>query len=288
MFYNIIKHSFFKALSILLIGLVFCNFSINTALAVDYIKHNESVEISNNIVQKLPDRKAIVKIMNTDTHEVQEVTFYLTPDTELNEAWFNNLKSGYVLNSLNISILSEEEIGDIQILWVDTIFDVGNFVISLAEYNANPSFWNGFWVVMDGASVVFPGIPSISGVKRMMQSSPTLHESLKYGVRRYGTLRNISIPSDWERHHIFEKRFAARLSTTENSMLAIPLPGSEHSKVTTKMRAKIPYGSNYYDYSPSDILKAHQDTYKELWYETGNSLWEFLYEFSKTGQHTAN
>jgi hypothetical protein len=54
------------------------------------------------------------------------------------------------------------------------------------------------------------------------------------------------------------------------------------------MRGKIPYtGSGYGNYNEEQILGAHKDSYSELWNETGDSLWEFLYRFSQTEQHTA-
>ncbi|MFB5086821.1 hypothetical protein PGC35_06300 [Psychrobacillus sp. PGGUH221] len=176
---------------------------------------------------------------------------------------------------------------------VDTIFDIGSFSLSLYEYNQNPSFWSGFWVVADGAAMVFPGIPAVSGVNRMIQDSPSvLKPALAKGVRPYSTLQNISAPSNymgngWERHHIFEKRFAGKLDTTEGKMLSIFIPKyNYHYQITQRMSKKIPWYEALF-WTKDATLRAHTEAYGELWAESGfaDEYWEFLYKFSQQHQY---
>ncbi|TRY22744.1 hypothetical protein FOI68_22040 [Brevibacillus sp. LEMMJ03] len=161
--------------------------------------------------------------------------------------------------------------------------------MSLVEFLAEPSFWNGFYVVMDGAAVIFPGIPSISGVKRMIKNSDTLKQSLQIGINAY---KNIDkIPSGWHRHHIFEKRFAKELGTVEKDMLCIAIPAEYHYKINAKMTKKIPTtGSGYGHLTKSQIINKHIEAYEELMLETSNrdqaTVYEFLWEFTKTKQHS--
>ncbi len=273
-----------KFITFFLVALLLFNIPA-TALAASNISNLKS----QTQTLSEPDRKAEVEILDKKSGKLEKVIFYLTPRTNLDESSFKGLDSNFEIKGLEVEELDSIEKDDISILWVDTIFDVGNFAISLSEYYADPSFWNGFWLVMDGASVVFPGIPSISGVKRMMQDSPRLKDALKIGIKSYGTLRNQSIPSGCERHHIFEQRFASRLGTSTNNMLAIVLRKADHDLVTTKMRNKIPYtGDGYYWLTPNNIINHHIDAYYELWQQTGDAQWEYLWRFVRTGQHSVS
>lgn len=290
------KRNFYKLFSVLLIALMF--FSIpagTTALAnsMENYSPSSSSELNQSTDKKLavPDRKAIVEILNKDTGVVIENIVYLTPGTPIDEDSFNELNPAYELKKITINELSQAEKDEIGVRYVETIFDIGNFAISVAEYQRNPSFWTGFWVVADAGSMVFPGIPSISGVKRMMQQSTKLYTALGHnGDKIYGGIKKYSklnVRSGNQRHHIFEQRFATKLNTTPGNMLCIELDSSTHNLATQKMRGKIPYGANLNNYSEDDILRAHQQAYSELWSETGDSLWEFLYKFAQTRQHTA-
>ncbi|MCM3594079.1 hypothetical protein M4D58_26385 [Brevibacillus borstelensis] len=69
-------------------------------------------------------------------------------------------------------------------------------MLSLADYRAEPTLWNGFKVVFDGASVVFPGVPAISGVERMIRANKTLKKALEIGIDVYDNLKNI--PCFWQ------------------------------------------------------------------------------------------
>lgn len=175
--------------------------------------------------------------------------------------------------------------------WVESAFDVGSFILSLNEFNQNPSFWNGFWVVADGASVVFPGVPAVSGVKRMIQESSTLKSSLEKGIKKYGQLSNVAAPPNWNgkgwhRHHIFEKRWASKLNTTEYSMLAMFVPYDIHMNISDKLAKKLPSKLTSWMYSNDDIINLHIEAYMELYAESGyDEFYEFIYKFSQTRQY---
>ncbi|MGG4443683.1 hypothetical protein [Brevibacillus fortis] len=126
----------------------------------------------------------------------------------------------------------------------------------------------------------------------MIKASATLKEALQIGVKTYRDLRKDSIPSGWERHHIFEKRFADRLGTNKYDMLSIAIPKEIHYKITDEVRKEIPRIKNYDDYTRDEIIEAHQRVYRKLYRNTNDAdeeaVYEFLWEFSKTRQHTAN
>lgn len=244
------------------------------------------------------NEKRVLELSVTDitTNESYSTSLLLLPGAKWDESILNELNKNYVLTNYELRALDPNETeppivvgsnGIIKIFVVETIFDIGCFTMSLAEFAIEPTFWNGFWVVADGLSIAFPGIPALSGVKRMIKASSTLQDATKIGIKRFGDMRNTTIPSGWERHHIFEKRFAARLDTTSNDMLAIAIPGGStyHQAITNKMRSKIPYGTNYNNLTSKQIIDAHIDAYKELWDETGDEVWEFLYEFAKKRQY---
>lgn len=250
------------------------------------------------------DRVAEVILVSLDGKKI-ETTFYVTEGTEIDESTFDSLGKGYKLKELEIrkigpdgfdiqeliksnksALSADTEDGVIKPLWVETAFDVGNFMMSLADFRAEPSVWNGFKVVFDGASVVFPGVPAISGVERMIKASKTLKQSLQIGVKSFRDLKKDSVPSGWHRHHIFEKRFADRLGTTENDLFAIAIPKDYHNIITQALRKEIPYGANYRDYSRSEIIQAHIDVYRDLWQEYDDEVYEFLYKFAREKQHS--
>ncbi|MDA5111105.1 hypothetical protein [Brevibacillus thermoruber] len=242
--------------------------------------------------QKNIDRIAELTIESENGKETT-ITIFLTKGTKLDETTFQGIKDGIKVTNITIKPFNDKDQrnlqalssdGEIRPLYVETIFDVGNFTMSLAEFIAEPSFWTGFWVVMDGASVVFPGIPSISGVKRMIKNSDTLRQSLEIGINTYNNIDKI--PSGWHRHHIFEKRFASRLGTHKDDMLCIAIPKEYHDPITSAMRKEIPYGSNYNNYTRDEILETHIDVYRQLWEDTDDEVYEFLYKFAREKQHS--
>jgi len=177
--------------------------------------------------------------------------------------------------------------------WVETAFDVGCFALSVVEFNKKPSFWNGFFVVADAAAMAFPLVPAISGVKRMIEgSTDVLKPALEKGIRPYSQLQNVTSPANfeglgWERHHIFEKRFALQLGTNTADMFSIFIPKYDyHYQITQRMKDKISWIAGPF-WSKDDILQAHINAYEELWAESGfqDEYWEFLYNFAKQKQY---
>jgi len=236
-----------------------------------------------------------LEVRDSITNESFKTSILFENGTEWNKSLLKGLDSKYIVTkneyrplssneSVPSLVVSEDEYKQ---FFVDTIFDIGNFTISLAEFVASPSLWTGLNVVMDGAAVVLPGVPSVVGVKRMIGASSTLKTALSYDIKKYGQLQNVTIPSGWERHHIFEKRFAGALGTTSYSMLAIAIPKTTHSKITTKMGQKIKTGQDYTKLSQTYIMNQHIAGYKELYNETGDVVYEFLWKFSESKQHTA-
>lgn len=273
--------------------LVFSLVNINVFAQSSSAQNSESKQsvYKNGVGQVLE-----LGVLDTTSGEIISTKLLMKSPDIWDDSILNNLDEKYLLvkNELrslhpgeSLPKLVVEEDGLIKPFFVETIFDVGNFVISLGEFIVSPNLWTGFNVVVDGLSVVFPGVPSINGVKRMMDASSTLKDSLKIGVKSYGDLRNDTVPAGWQRHHIFEKRFKARLGSdvTDDNMLAIPMPSTYHQQITSKMRSKIPYGSNYNNYTKSEIINTHIDSYKELWDDTNDEFWEFMYEFSRSRQY---
>lgn len=270
------------------------NISVFAASESTSVFDEYSLEKELSIKEK---RLLELQVLDTVTKQYYSTSILLLPGAEWKESILYELDNRYLLVNYNYEYFIDEEVkpqivvgpnGTIRLMAVETIFDIGMFTMSLAEFIANPTFWNGFWVVADGLSMVFPGIPAVSGVKRMIQGSSSLEKALKVGVMSYKDLQKKSIPSGWERHHIFEKRFQSRLpGATSDNMLAIPLSKENHNLFTQTMRKKIPYGSDYSSYTKDQILNAHINAYKELWNETGDPVWEFLYQFSKTKQYKA-
>jgi hypothetical protein len=261
-----------------------------------------SINIPVNAATSQPYQKKIDRIaeltIESENGKETTISIYLTKGTKIDETTFHGIKAGIKVTNINIKPFNDKDLRNIQTLssdgeirpfYVETIFDVGNFTMSLAEFIAEPSFWSGFWVVMDGASVVFPGVPSISGVKRMIKNSDTLRTSLEIGINTYSKIKNI--PSGWHRHHIFEKRFAKELGTIEKDMLCIAIPDEYHYRITAKMNQKIrPTGSGYGHLTRSEIIQKHIEAYEELYEETSNldqaTVYEFLYKFAQTKQHS--
>lgn len=277
---------------------------ISILLALSLV--NTSVFAQNSSAQNSDSKQSVYKnetgkvlelgVLDTTTGEIIGTKLLLKSSDIWDESILSNLDEKYLLvkNELrslqpgeNLPQLVVGEDGIIKPFAVETIFDIGNFVISLGEFIVSPNLWTGFNVITDGLAVVFPGVPSVNGVKRMIGASSTLKDSLKVGVKSYGDLTKDTVPTGWQRHHIFEKRFKGRLGSdvTDNNMLAIPMPSTYHQQITSKMRSKIPYGSNLNNYTKSEIIDFHIDSYHELWDDTQDEFWEFMYEFSKSRQY---
>lgn len=253
-------------------------------------------EPTKQVVSVTEKRVVELSVTDTNTNKSYSTSLLLLPGAEWDESILKKLDENYSITNYTYRALNPGEVeptlvvgedGMITVFYVETIFDIGCFIMSVAEFAIEPTFWNGFWVVADGLSIAFPGIPALSNVKRMIKASSILTDATKIGIRPYKELQKITVPSGWQRHHIFEQRFASRLGTTSGDMLAIPIPANStyHQAITNKMRSKIPYGTNLNTLTKNEILDAHIDAYKELWDSTGDEVWEFLYEFAKNKQY---
>lgn len=180
-----------------------------------------------------------------------------------------------------------KEDGDIRIMWFDVAMDIAGLAMSIAEYNANPTFWNAIGVIFDSTAVIVPGLPSVGAIKggaraamAYIRRSAKLKTALEAGgVQKYWKLLLRRMPKNWVRHHIIEKRFARRLGTTSLTMPAIPIDGKYHQLITNKMRAKIPYGTDPWKMTVRDILDKHAEAYGELFRESGDVYWEYLKDY---------
>lgn len=183
--------------------------------------------------------------------------------------------------------------GEVGITWFDTAFDIVSFAMSVAEFNEDPNFWTGIQVVFDGASVLVPGLPSVgaikggvNAVKTLLDSSTTLRTAVELGgIKNYWKLRLKRMPAGWERHHIVEGRFLPRLGGNYWSAPAIPIPKADHQLITNKMRAKVPYGTDYSKMGVREILDHHIDAYDELLGETDDRYWEVLRDYVTEIKH---
>ncbi|MBD0381885.1 hypothetical protein [Paenibacillus sedimenti] len=126
----------------------------------------------------------------------------------------------------------------------------------------------------------------------MIEASDILKMSLEKGVQKYGQLQNVSPPPNWngngwERHHIFEQRWADKFGTTSYSMLAMFVPKDIHNNISNKLTQKLPSKWTSWMYTKDQIIDLHIEAYRELYAESGyDEFYEFIYEFSKTRQHT--
>ena len=262
----------------------------NTIIFKDKTELVNSIEQSMNDVTYTSEFFKIAKNENTAPHEIISDGF---SPSELVRITYEGISQDFYLsyNDIYFDFPAESEVKP---LWVESAFDVGNFILSLNEFNQNPSFWNGFWIVADGASIVLPGVPAVSGAKRMIQSSGILKSSLEKGVKKYGQLTSVAAPPNWngkgwQRHHIFEKRWASKLNTTEYSMLAMFVPYDIHMNISNKLSKKLPSVLTSWMYSKDDIINLHIEAYAELYAESGyDEFYEFIYKFSQTKQHSAN
>ncbi|WP_425623303.1 hypothetical protein ACPT9H_27095 (plasmid) [Brevibacillus borstelensis] len=186
-------------------------FFLVVVLLVSPINNYAFAANSKNVAQPEFDVDRVAEvILESPEGDQISTTMFLTNGTELDESDFESLGEGYQLKELKIRDLDPNEFdfqevaesnlstlaadkkdGVIKPQWVETAFDVGNFMLSLADYRAEPTLWNGFKVVFDGASVVFPGVPAISGVERMIRANKTLKKALEIGIDVYDNLKNI-------------------------------------------------------------------------------------------------
>ena len=194
----------------------------------------------------------------------------------------SNLKDNLELESLEIIDIDDSTVSEVEITprAVETLFDIGCLVISAAEFYNDPTVWNGIFFVTDIAAVAFPFVPSVSGVKRMLKSSDNLHDAMKYGVKTYRDLTKATSGTGLQAHHIMPKKFMNNFGYAANDMFCIALKSTDHAKITSKMN-KTMYGLTgpAKTYSKSEIIDKVSRVYDDLYEETGDELYEFMYKF---------
>lgn len=173
---------------------------------------------------------------------------------------------------------SSDEDG-IQPYVVETLFDIGCLVISASEFYNNPSVWNGMFVIFDGASVLLPFVPSVSGIVRLIKGSDKVHDSMTYGIKTYRELKkesSILHPA----HHIMPKKFSANFGLNENDMFAIIIDQADHIKITGRFNSS-KYGlrDKAETYSRSFIKQQSERIYRDLYEETGDDIYLFMAKF---------
>lgn len=283
-----------KLLSLFLAFILIFNLAFTPSYASDNmnsigtkseISQNYSDEHLTNIYSHNWQETLLIKLFDSKTSETLSLKVFSIKNGDVFEKEFlSNVPDNYKVDITKIKNPNYSE-SDYDVKFVDTIFDIGCFAMSVAEFAVEPTFWNGFNVVVDGLSVVLPGVPSVSGIKRMIKASDNLADAMRWGVARYDDLSSaksgISRYSSLQTHHILEKRFRIAFPEipNDNSMLCINIPNNYHQSITNKMRSKIPYSTNYTQMGKTEILKRVKDGYNELYQETGDELYEFLKTF---------
>jgi len=287
-----------KFISIFLaVVLLFSNF-VTPVFAADGVKGNVSERsIQQQLSNKYTDaiygdswqRKYTITLLDEQTNKKSVFVIPAINNGKIDKNVFeSNLPKN--LKLVDFQVVDNTNFvnnNNIRLFAVETLYDIGCLTLSLAEFAVNPTFWNGFNVVLDGAAVVLPFVPSVTGVTRMIKNSDKLADAMKWGVARYDDLRDaksgISRFKNYEAHHIIEKRFADVFEVNEKSMFAITIHKNDHNLITRKMQKKIPYrtGSDYSDLSEGYIKRKMIEGYDELYSETGDDLYKFLSKFVK-------
>lgn len=194
----------------------------------------------------------------------------------------SNLKDNLELESVEIVDPDDASASDAEITpyAVETLFDIGCLVISITEFYNNPSVWNGIFVVMDAASVAFPFVPAVSGVKRMIKSSDKLQDAMKYGVKTYKDLTDMTGGTGLQAHHIMPNKFRNNFGYSTKDMFCIALKTPDHTKITSMMNSNA-YGlrGDAANFTKSEIIEKMSRIYDDLYDETGDELYEFMSKF---------
>lgn len=293
-----------KFISIFLaVVLLFSNF-VTPVFAADGVKGNVSERsIQQQLSNKYTDaiygdswqRKYTITLLDEQTNKKSVFVIPAINNGKIDKNVFeSNLANNLKLVDFQVVENTNYVNNNMRLFAVDTIFDIGCLTLSLVEFAANPTFWNGFNVVLDGAAVALPFVPSVTGVKRLIKNSDKLADAMKWGVARYDDLRdakkNISRFKNYQAHHIIEKRFSKALGINNtDSMLAITIPNEDHYLITSKMKKMIPYVKDYTIYTRREIRERIIKGYDELYEETGDELFEFLSRFvEESGRVTSN
>ena len=136
------------------------------------------------------------------------------------------------------------------------------------------------FVILDGASVVLPFVPSVSGATRLIKNSGKLQDSLKHGVKTYEELKKESSVL-YQAHHIMPKKFGKLFGFYDtDKIFSKKKKKADHGKITGKFNSN-KYGLNgpADSYSRSYIKRQAERIYKDLYQETGDELYDFMARF---------
>ena len=168
----------------------------------------------------------------------------------------------------------ENEKYQIKYGYVETLFDIGCLCISIGEFVASPSFWNGFNVVIDGASVFLPCVPALSGASRMIKSSSELKAGAKLGIKPYSELRKLTSGTRFDAHHIMPQKFASHFNCNANDMFCLAVDKEYHKMISSRTNSMFPKAGSVY--SQREARNGMKYIYQQLYYETDDEIFEFM------------
>lgn len=218
-------------------------------------------------------------LKNKENGVIETITIPFTQDSDYNQIIESFNTSNYNVENFNINNVDTY----IQPRIVGTLFDIGCLIISISEFNSNPSLWNAIGVVFDAGAVVLPGVPAVNGALSAIKGSSKLQDSLTWAnrtVKKAGITRYSSMPtrSGYQKHHIIEKRLKAAFpGATDSNMFSILIKTEDHYKITAAAKKYLPYNTIY---TKSQVRNGMRQAYQELYNQTGDPLYLFLREFS--------
>ena len=139
----------------------------------------------------------------------------------------------------------------------------------------NPSFWNGFAVVVDGLSIALPGVPAVGGLTvKAIKSSPKLFKALQFGIDAYKPLRKVIAGTGHHAHHIVMKAYAHLAGKTADDILCIALDSYTHQSIVTKALNK-----EFLSNAPKTAIEWYdrtEEVYRRLYREYDDYLYKYM------------
>lgn len=253
-----------------------------TAVNKDLIENSLKINTEDNNYLIISNELEL-NLKNKNNGNLDTITIPFTNNSDYNKIIESFNTSDYIVE--NFSVKKVETYAEPRV--VGTLFDIGSLVISISEFNANPSLWNAIGVVFDAGAVVLPGVPAVNGALSAIKGSSKLQDALTWGnraVKKAGITRYSSMPTraGYQRHHIIEKRLKSAFpGATDNNMFSILIKIEDHKKITSTSRKYLPYNISY---TQSQVRDGMRKTYNQLYNETGDKLYLFLREFSSVAR----
>lgn len=233
------------------------------------------------------EKRYEIEVKNTKTKEVFTTVIPTTNGGKLSKVELKKLLSKefkliefneYVNNNYEPtaeSVISTEEDDDLSACYVETVFDAACFSMSLAEFATNPSFWNGFAVVVDGLSIALPGVPAVGGLTvKAIKSSPKLFKALQFGIDAYKPLRKVIAGTGHHAHHIVMKTYAHLAGKTADDILCIALDSYTHQSIVTPALNR-----EFLSNAPKTAIEWYNRTekvYRDLYRTHGDYLYKYM------------